>query len=542
MRIGDFARRQRDDEVDTDQRPFGEKWMKGAHPTVVDLGEIVPDRLAHVAVVTLARNVDQDRDVAIEAVATRQYAHARPLVELQHRQREIIERVLVELEQLVARVVLQHVDQRLAGMPVRIEAGAGQHRVDLAAQVGDGPRRARIGGGGEKADDAELAHELAGAIETFHAHIVHVDAPMHARAHRRLGDDEQRRLFQQRAHLRRENERLIPALDHVHLARAQDAQPALEYRFEHFLAGGEVVVADTQEGEIVVDQPFQERDGLGNLGRRQWRRIGLELGDLGGHARHHRPPVLDADADVGQHPFDGLDDLGASRLLLDALGMNVDDALAQRAGNAGFRALEGREPSGLVALDNKDRVHYEADIDAALGERRQHRIDQERHVVVDDLEHGIAALAFMTGDGARRVEPDFCLARFAHGEQGPGIGGQLGELARVVTHEIFGHRVSEQPGDEILRDTALLAAQDFAGRGDQRRFGALLVGAGKIGSCHGVSLGAPRAMKSFGLKGSGNLVSRPQLPRPQVFPIAPAASRAKCDCIVEAIPLRNQRR
>ena len=46
--------------------------------------------------------------------------------------------------------------------------------------------------------------------------------------------------------------------------------------------------------------------------------------------------------------------------------MNVDDALTQRAGGAGFRAaLERREPAGLVALDDKDRVHYEAEIDAA---------------------------------------------------------------------------------------------------------------------------------------------------------------------------------
>jgi hypothetical protein len=49
----------------------------------------------------------------------------------------VIERVLVELEQLVARIGLQHVDQGLAGMPLRVEAGALEHGVDLAAQIGD---------------------------------------------------------------------------------------------------------------------------------------------------------------------------------------------------------------------------------------------------------------------------------------------------------------------------------------------------------------------------------------------------------------------
>ena len=146
-----------DDEMDAHQRSFRKERIEGADAAVVGLGEIVADRLAHVAVVAVARHVDEDRDEAVEAVAARQHAHARPLVELQDRQREVIQRVLVDLEQLVARIGLQHVDQRLAGMAVRIEAGARQHGVDLAAQIRDRAGRARIGGRGEQADDAELA-------------------------------------------------------------------------------------------------------------------------------------------------------------------------------------------------------------------------------------------------------------------------------------------------------------------------------------------------------------------------------------------------
>ena len=36
-------------------------------------------------------------------------------------------------------------------------------------------------------------------------------------------------------------------------------------------------------------------------------------------------------------------------------------------------------------------MHDEADIDAAVGELRQDRVDQERHVVIDDLEHRFVA-------------------------------------------------------------------------------------------------------------------------------------------------------
>jgi hypothetical protein len=346
------------------------------------------------------------------------------------------------------------------------------------------PDRAGIGGGREQTDDAELAHELAVAVETLHAHVVHVDAPVHARAHRGLGDDEQRRLLEQRAHLRRDDEGLIPTLQHPHVARAQNAESGLEHGLERVLAGRECVVADAEEGEIVVREPFQERSGLGDLRRRQWRRIGLELGDHVRHARGHRPPVLNAEADIGKRPLDRLDDLGAARFLLDTLDMDVDDAFAQRAGG-GLRALEGGETAGRVAHDAQHGMHDETDFDPALGELGQDRIHQERHVVVDDLEHQIVAQP-LVACGVESLETDLRNARFAHGEQRPCIRGKLGELARVVAHEVFGDRVGEQRGDEILGNLAIVAAQDVAGGRDQRRFGALFIGAGKVGGCHGV--------------------------------------------------------
>ena len=106
--------------------------------------QIMADRGPHVAVVALARHIDEDRDEAVETVAPRQHAHARPFVELQDREREMIERVLVDLEQLVARIGLEHVDQRLAGMARRIEAGAADDAVDLAAQIRNAARVERV--------------------------------------------------------------------------------------------------------------------------------------------------------------------------------------------------------------------------------------------------------------------------------------------------------------------------------------------------------------------------------------------------------------
>ena len=180
IRIRHFARRKRDDEVDANQLALGKERVESAHPALVGSGEIIPDRLAHRAAVPFAGDVNKDRDETVESVAPRQNSHPRPLVELQHRQCEFVQRVLVKLKQFVARVILEHVDQCLARMAIGIEAGAFHHCVDLAAQVRNGPRGARVGGRREQSDDAELAGELAAPVEALQPHIVHVDPPMHA--------------------------------------------------------------------------------------------------------------------------------------------------------------------------------------------------------------------------------------------------------------------------------------------------------------------------------------------------------------------------
>ena len=53
-------------------------------------------------------------------------------------------------------------------------------------------------------------------------------------------------------------------------------------------------------------------------------------------------------------------------------------------------AIEGREPARLVPLHGQDRMDEEANVHAAFAQFAQHRIDQEGHVVVEDIEHGHA--------------------------------------------------------------------------------------------------------------------------------------------------------
>jgi hypothetical protein len=94
------------------------------------------------------------------------------------------ERILVDLKQLVARIVLEHVGERLAQMALRRKprppesppqpCGAGTEWC-----VG----RARIGGRREEADHAEFARKRASGAKRLRPTWVHFDAAMDARAH-----------------------------------------------------------------------------------------------------------------------------------------------------------------------------------------------------------------------------------------------------------------------------------------------------------------------------------------------------------------------
>ena len=298
----DFGRRAAgaaDDEVHAHQRAFGEERVerrdvpdKGARQIFADLG-------ADGAVVALARHEHQHRDEAVETVAPRQHAHARPLVELHDGDGEMVKRVLVDLEQFVARIVLEHVGQHLAEVARAFEAGAFLDVGDLAAQIRDAVRRARIGGGGEQADDAELADQIAGGVEALDADVIEIDAPVHVGVDVGLGDDQRPRLLQERHDLRRDLQQLLAAAQHAQFARAHDAEPAVVVGLQ--LVAVEDVVAHADEGEIVGEQPPEELDCLRDLVDRQRRRIGLELGDDGVDALAHRLPVFDRKPHLAEH-------------------------------------------------------------------------------------------------------------------------------------------------------------------------------------------------------------------------------------------------
>ena len=82
------------------------------------------------------------------------------------------------------------------------------------------------------------------------------------------------------------------------------------------------------------------------------------------------------------------------------------------------------------------------------------------------------------------VEADLGSSRLAHREQRPGVRGKLGELARVVAHEVFGRRIDKQGGQEIGGGVAMRTAQNLGSGRDQRRARALLIALGTIDNGH----------------------------------------------------------
>ena len=213
-----------DDVVGAGERPLGVARIGRRHAALVGAGEVLADAPAHRRVVAVLRHEDEHRDEAVELVRPRERPDARPLGQVHDLDREAVERLLVDLEQLVARIVLEHVEERAAGVARRVEAGARRHLGDLVAQIRHLVERARIGVGGEQADDPQLALQAPFGREQLDADVVEMDAAVHARLDVRLGADERLRAGQEGADLRAHGDELAAAPQHLHGGVAQQAE------------------------------------------------------------------------------------------------------------------------------------------------------------------------------------------------------------------------------------------------------------------------------------------------------------------------------
>ncbi len=207
------------------------------------------------------------------------------------------QRVGLDLEEVVARVVLEDREQILEVVAREREAGAGHHLGDLAPQhrhVGRarGVRRRRV-----QPEEPVLADHVARGVVALHADVVEVRRAVHRRARVGLGEHEQRALAclgaDRRGQAREARRRL--ARSGRGRGAAEDAEAADRHRAERVVAvgvGHEVVAAVAEEREVVVGHPAQQRPAFGQLGRVDRRRLRVELGDHRLERAAHGLPVV----------------------------------------------------------------------------------------------------------------------------------------------------------------------------------------------------------------------------------------------------------
>ena len=166
----------------------------------------------------------------------------------------------------------------------------------------------------------------------------------------------------------------------------------------------------------------------------------------------HRPPVLHAKPHVREHRLERRDQFGALRLVGDAVEVDVDEAFARGSPCARRAAPRSRSagPTASRATVNTGCT-TSRDLDAALGQLAHHRIEQERHVVVDDLDHRDVAQQ-LAGAGRRWRCAASARRACARAKKRPGRFGQRDDLAPVIADEVFRRRAVEQAGDEIRRE------------------------------------------------------------------------------------------
>ncbi|MGX1270355.1 hypothetical protein RKD18_003549 [Streptomyces phaeoluteigriseus] len=223
---------------------------------------------------------------------------------------------------------------------------------------------------------------------------------------------------------------------------AQDAEPGAGDGREGVVLA-QLVLAVAEEGEVVVGQPAQQLAGLLHVGGGQVAGHGLArqvVGDPQGGVAHLLP-VLDGLAGVGQDA----QQVGGDLLEVGAVALTVrldvdpgfDVRVVRQVGGGRGRPEHLDEPAGDVPADDDLRVDDEVDAAALPGQLVRHRVHEERHVVGDDLDDGVAARPAVLLDG-RRVDA------YVRGALGPVLG-------QPVVRESGSEDVDRVAVGEVLR-------------------------------------------------------------------------------------------
>ncbi len=259
----------------------------------------------------------------------------------------------------------------------------------------------------------------------------------------------------------------------------KDAEPAAGHRPKDVLLPAvdrhllELVLAVAEEGEVLVGEPLEQRLALGDLRLGQRWRVLLEVRDDRARPVLHGRPVLDRRPDVTEHTSYVV---GEQHALVALLGQPVDldvhprlaHGVRVRRRRAGRHRVEGDQLPVAVTLDVERRVQYQVGVAVLARQLHGERVDQERHVVGDDLDHGVPARRPAVLSHGRRVDADL-------GRAGLPFGGEV-VVRRVGAIDVDVGSVVQLLG----ADVAVVRRQQGHEVVARRRRGALAV-AGHLG-------------------------------------------------------------
>ncbi len=227
---------------------------------------------------------------------------------------------------------------------------------------------------------------------------------------------------------------------------SQDPEPAAGDRAQHVLAvlAQQVVLAVAEEREVVVAQPLEERTRFGELLRVDGRRALGELGDDVPGALPHRPPVLDGGAHVAEDAAQVVAELLDRRRVGQPVELDVDQRLV-----APIVRSDLEQPAAVVAAQPHDRAHDEVDRPPVPAHLHRDRVDEERHVVVHDLDDGVRRLPAVLLQG-RRVDVHLELAGPPNAREAPVRERRPGEVELAPVDQVLGSDVGVVGADEPL--------------------------------------------------------------------------------------------
>ncbi len=265
------------------------------------------DLQAHVGRVAVARQVHQAGQEPLVGVVPQEQPRGPPLLEVQRRLGDGRQLVGVDREQLVAGERLEERHEVPAAVRTTAEPEHLAHPADLPVDDRDALHGLGVGRGGEQADEAVLADDPSGTVEHLDPDVVEVDGSVHGRAAVGLGDDEQAGL----QGLLPDGRRQLGEGDRLGALGAQQAQPAAGLLDQHQLLGPaglprEPVLPVPEEREVVVGQPVEQVDGLGDLVAGDTSgRLGDQLRSQSPGLGHHARPVGHRAAHVSAGPAAG---------------------------------------------------------------------------------------------------------------------------------------------------------------------------------------------------------------------------------------------